>query len=788
MLKRFFILLFILSFFHTKAQTPAIDSLQKLASSSGGTKKIDVLNELAFEYRHVDPAQTLSLAKLTLELSGKEGYVKGEISSLHKTGVYYYRNSDLKTALDFFNQSLQKAKEANDTADIALNLAWKAELKRIEGKYKEAIDEMEAALPLAKKVGDLKLQAYILMNIGTVLDSQSMYTQALENFTEALKLAQQAGDRQKIAYLLISMGGVYFGMNDYDKALKYYKEALPITIAIKDRNREADNLCHIAALYHELGQEDTALAYFEKALFIGHDINDKLRASYCLESMGYVALAKKEADKALDYFDKALAIAAQINYNGRNLMSNTGKAEAYFLKRNFPLAISFGERGLTYARQAGGFDGLRNASLLLYNIYSAYGNYKKALEMHVLFKQMEDSIYNEENVREQAGIEMNYLFYKKAITDSIRRATLERQEKLEQQQRELQQNERIKRQQILLYSGIVMLLIISGFAFYLYRLNSQKKQINAELAEQKKIVEKKNLVFKIQNKKIEEANAEITQAHKEITDGIHYARHIQSTLLPSPDVLNKALRDHFILYQPKEIISGDFYWLSESARTGNPFLLATADCTGHGVPGAFVSMLGINHLNSIAPHKPLHEPHFILDELRKHVAASLNPEGTDGKTFDGMDISLCFFDRNKKQVNIASAMNSVYIFRPAGKKGIKVNGKQQIPVKYNNNGTLYEINADKSHVGRFIGEPRPYTLKQVEVEEGDCVYTLTDGFSDQFGGEENKKFKSDNFELLLLSIGHEAIDKQKELLLNAHQSWKGNKEQTDDILVIGVRV
>ncbi len=226
----------------------------------------------------------------------------------------------------------------------------------------------------------------------------------------------------------------------------------------------------------------------------------------------------------------------------------------------------------------------------------------------------------------------------------------------------------------------------------------------------------------------------------------------------------------FILYKPKDIVSGDFYYALSKQHAGSDvekFYLCTADCTGHGVPGALMSMLGISNLNESILEKNISDPGKILDNVRQGIIHSLNPEGTDVESKDGMDCVLCSFDFKNKKLEYAAANNSFYVVR---------------------NNELIESKTDKMAVGKSPREDVPFTTHVLDLEEGDVVYTLTDGYPDQFGGEKGKKFKYKQLEELILAVHKKPMAEQKKVLGDTIENWRGNLEQVDDILIIAVKI
>jgi serine phosphatase RsbU (regulator of sigma subunit)/HAMP domain-containing protein len=281
---------------------------------------------------------------------------------------------------------------------------------------------------------------------------------------------------------------------------------------------------------------------------------------------------------------------------------------------------------------------------------------------------------------------------------------------------------------------------------------------------ERKVVERTEEVVR-QKVEIEVKNKELEILYKHVTDSIRYAKRIQESILPPENMIKKLLPDSFVLFKPKDIVSGDFYWVSEKE---NKVIFSAIDCTGHGVPGAFMSLVGYNLLKEITDMGTQLQPAKILDKLSEGVRTSLHQFDNKSSAKDGMDIALCMLDYNKMELQYAGAMNSLYIIR---------------------NKNLQEIKADKVFIGySYSDEQKNYTNHTVKLEKGDCIYISSDGFADQFGGPKGKKFMLNNFKQLLLEIHNRPLETQKEILDARFESWKGSLDQVDDICVMGVKV
>lgn len=292
--------------------------------------------------------------------------------------------------------------------------------------------------------------------------------------------------------------------------------------------------------------------------------------------------------------------------------------------------------------------------------------------------------------------------------------------------------------------------------------------ISAVLIQSRYTLTKKEVIARLAlaatNKELAHKNDIIEEKNKDITDSINYAKKIQEAILPHPELKERLFPDSFVLFQPRDIVSGDFYWFCE--KNGKK-LIAAVDCTGHGVPGAFMSMIGNAFLNQIVNEKGITKPSEILDMLREMIITSLKQTGAVGENKDGMDISLLCFD--EKGVQYAGAHNPLWIVR----------GKDT---------GVEELKADKQPIGIYTGKHQPFTNHEIAVKPGDCLYISTDGFADQMGGTTGKKLKYKAFKELLLTMYDFPMKEQENVLKKTMRDWKGNYDQTDDILVIGIRI
>ncbi len=314
-----------------------------------------------------------------------------------------------------------------------------------------------------------------------------------------------------------------------------------------------------------------------------------------------------------------------------------------------------------------------------------------------------------------------------------------------------------------LISMLFILLVI--FLLYKWRVKSierQKKILEQQVRERTRELEEANRQIQAQRDLAEAQRDQIAIQKKEITDSILYAERIQRSLLPGREKMQQQMKDHFILFKPRDIVSGDFYW---AAQVKDRLIVVAADCTGHGVPGAFMSMLGIAFLNEVVRENRVLKADLILNELRNHVIEALQQKGEPGEARDGMDMALCVIDKKRNVLHFAGANNPLYYIR---------------------NGELFEIKGDKMPVAIHV-RMDPFTNHRVEIMPGDVFYIFSDGYADQFGGPRGKKFKYKALQELLLQIHHKPMAEQKSILDETFEKWKGDMDQIDDVVIVGFR-
>jgi serine phosphatase RsbU (regulator of sigma subunit) len=456
---------------------------------------------------------------------------------------------------------------------------------------------------------------------------------------------------------------------------------------------------------------------------------------------------KKRHDNfnAIIYGEKALVIAKQMNNIVTTESALKFLALTYLEMKNVKQANAYIEDALAMVEKTDSYVDR------LY-IYSAYSQIKfeskeieKGAEYLQKYYEIKDSLRNTEILKSTQELETKYETEKKELLLKHANSELNLQE------------EKNKQKTIIIWLGAAA--FIGTLFFLIIAFVNYKKAKKANL-----IINNQNQVLELQKKEVENQKHIIEEKQSEIISSINYAQRIQRAVLTGEDVWNKISKEHFIVFQPRDIVSGDFYWAHVLSNGRAIFTLA--DCTGHGVPGGFMSMLGNSFLNELVVENKLFKADEILNRLRDKVIAALFQQGqTEQK--DGMDMALCVWNKMDNTIEFAGANNALYLVRD----------KQ-----------ITEYKGDKMPIGSYLEENKKFKAQKISLLAGDMIYLSTDGFADQFGGEKGKKFKYKQLEELLLDVSDIPVQQQKNKLQNTFIDWKRNYEQTDDVSLIGIKV
>ena len=465
----------------------------------------------------------------------------------------------------------------------------------------------------------------------------------------------------------------------------------------------------------------------------------------------------KKYDDALKHIDTCINLRKTIGDEEGLVAAILVLSQINFNQHNIKSAIENGTQALTTSLQLKLPYLIKDSHKVLSDAYLQQHNADKSLYHYKQYIVLRDSLYNIDKTKEIVRKELEFNFNKK-----------EELQKLEVAKKLAETNAESRKQQLIIIFSVIALIVLSSllvFAIWQYRLKikseKQLQYLNSDLNLKNYQLEDKSLIIETQHNTIHQKN-------KEITDSIRYAHKIQTAMMPLKHEFAAFFKDSFILFEPKDIISGDFFWITSK---NDKIIFAIGDCTGHGVPGGFMSMLGVSLLNEIINEHDLTEPALILSRLRKKVITALRQKGLSGEQQDGMDMTICVIDKEQMTLQYAAANHAFYIIR-----------------KKESDFELEEFNGDKQPVGIFGSDLKPFKQYSIELKPNDTIYTFTDGFADQFGGPKGKKFKYKQLKELLISIQDNSLQEQEEIVKQHFTNWKGNLEQVDDVCLIGIRV
>lgn len=578
----------------------------------------------------------------------------------------------------------------------------------------------------------------------------SVYSYSQDNTSSINDIEAQSakfekdGNNVEFARCQVKLGFLYHEKNNLQKSIECFQKALKINETLGNANAIKVISSNLGILYAESDQYDQALVYLRKS----RELNEK-------------------SGKRMDMLSDMVNIA-QVLQNLKRYKESTETAEkAASLSQELMDKVS-----------------LKNCYSIISENYEKQGNQAKAKEYFDLAASIRNQLQKEELQKyetrtHQAEAEVSLKNFEIELKESkIREINREKQLTLEllQKQKELNElkenefkaKERLeevnrRNTRLIIQSLIVILMLVVGSTIFILKQLREKKKAY-------RMLEESNVQVIRQKEEIEKQHEVVSSQKKKITDSIYYAKRIQHAVLPPVNVLERTVPDHFIFYHPRDIVSGDFYWFAEKDGV---LVVAAADCTGHGVPGAFMSMLGIAFLNEIISKSPARDhsgsisANEILNELRQHVIVSLHQSGKHDEPKDGMDISLIILDLPGKQMQFAGAHNPVFVVR---------------------NGEPLLLEADKMSIGMYQEEGLTFTNQVTDLKDGDNIYLYSDGYYDQFGGPRGRKMLSGLFRNFLLTIHDKPMNEQRPAVENFYRKWKGSNEQIDDVMVIGLKI
>jgi len=557
------------------------------------------------------------------------------------------------------------------------------------------------------------------------------YKTSIDLTFSALKLFEELKDYKNISLSYNQIGLINCQLKNYNKAIEFEKKSLEVAIKIGYIGAIASAYTLLGNIYSDLNKYDISLEYYKRALKIRQTQKHEMDAALILSNMGTIFSAKNQLLEAEKYYKEALNLNLKFKSKNGIAVCYTNIGNIAYNQNNFAEAEKDYVEALKYVDA----NNLTLKENLFYNLGEVsfkLGKFDNSFKYQDSCITIKDSIYSKESIKSLNDMQTKYETTKT---------------KLELEKKELEANNK----QLIIYAAFGGCILLLGGVFFVFRSFTKQRKANKLLGE-------KNIIIEEQKHIVEEKN-------KDIGDSIRYAKRIQEAILPPDKMWFDILPNSFVLYNPKDILSGDFYWLEQN---DDYIFVAAADCTGHGVPGALMSIVNYNLLNKAVLEKNLNMPGEILDSVNYYLTHSLHQSFNESSIKDGMDITLLSINKKTKEVYFAGANNPIYII---------------------SNGILQEIKANKFPVGAFIEDNiQKFTTQKLEVRTGDTIYLFTDGYPDQFGGPKGKKFKYKPFIDLLLQINNIPLNQRTTILNKTFIDWKGNLEQVDDVCILGIKI
>jgi len=752
------ILIFTLFNFFAYAQkgNRAIDSLNHLITNLN--KPDEILQEkanLVLKYFTSGlPEKSSKLYKQSLSEAFKINSNAGKAALFHTNGTLFYYQSQFDSALLYFEKALKIRTEIKDDKGILKSTSNIGSIYYMLGDHKKALIYYEIGLKKEAALNYPEGEYISINNLGYIYSALKIHNKALHYFRKAERIYSKKNGTEQLLYTYDGLSNVCKDLGKLDSALYYAFKSKQIAESLNDISSAGYSCMNIAIFYIDLKKYDLAKLYLDSSLIKTAPFNDKRLQLAAYGNLAAIELRQNRPDSALKYMDKIIPLQKELNVKSNRAELAEIFAKYYFEKKNYELAYKYLDQQNSFK------DSLYNSEITSHinEMQTKYETEKKEKENQLL--QIENSSY------------------------------------------------RSTRNYLLLILAIAITGIIAGTFAY-------RKIKYAKLA-----IEQKNEQLETQKSIIEEK-------HKEITDSINYAERIQRSFMATKELLDENLNhvtssavekstngldsarpdsSYFVFFQPKDVVSGDFYWaaklvsLSEVEGKTEKFLLATADSTGHGVPGAIMSLLNISSLEKSIENET--EPAAILNSTRKIIIDRLKKDGSEHGGKDGMDCSLIAFDFKNNKMTYAAANNSIYLVRAVtssskpelayrevtSESSSRYSSQRGSELTRTDSYELIELNPDKMPVGKHDKDSISFTQHTIDLQKGDVIYTLTDGMPDQFGGPRGKKFMYKPLKELLISISQLPMHEQKEKISKALSDWMGDNEQVDDVCVIGIRV
>lgn len=703
-------------------------------------------------YGQKDPAllkigvDNTSKKKLTPEQINRLNLLIGDTSFVDaKTGVLYSRIAIRES---------KKIEYVRGEVDGMHNLC-KALV--FSNQTDSALFYAKLSLDIAEKAKDGKLQVQAHNVIAGVLSLLGHHDLAADEYFLNIELAEKY-DPNKVATTYANLGHVFRVINNIKKSREYSEIGYDLAKKKKDTTIMLMTL-NLLGLndYHE-NKFRHAISYYEEALIYAQAAKNLQRRSQVLYNMGNAYFELKDYERAFDLYYESIEINQGNETYSSTAIGFHGLAEAYQEVKQLKKAKSLADSALYYAEKGDNMEIIMESYSLKARIENELGNFSGAYKFLDAAYAYKDSMNLAQLNAAALDAEDEFNKKKEHIKDSL----LQVQHEMEVVNERKVNEQKLKTRDTLIWIiGLVLAVVTLGI-YFLYK-NMKLVQMQKDLVSSQK--------------------EEIQEQHNEIKDSINYAKRIQDAIISKASGFDKISKENFVLFLPKNVVSGDFYW-SHTFDNGDS-IWAVGDCTGHGVPGAFMSLLGIGFLNEIVIEQGILDPGTVLDQLRAKIIKAIQQKD-ETTTSDGMDIGICYLHKSSGVLSYAGANNALWL--------IKTNSllfESNDVRKFNTSVegyTLFEILPDKMPIGNYFKSPPPFRTKKVQVEENDLIVLFSDGFADQFGGSKGKKFKYSPLKQLFVDNAQLPMEEINSIVRMTFDNWKGSEEQVDDVCIVAIKI
>jgi serine phosphatase RsbU (regulator of sigma subunit)/tetratricopeptide (TPR) repeat protein len=731
-----------------------IDSLeQKLNSTKNRKRKVEILNRYNASYTKGDKHHTLNRFRSALNIASDIKYRNGIATAHSNLANFYFQNKLVDSAIFHYNKALQiYREETNDkkTGETLYNIGF---VYYASSSYFDAFEYTENSLDIFSINGDMENMAASHSLLCDILFSSGFDADAIDHCLMALNIYTNLESVKGQSELYNSIGRIYLDLEQFDESYTHFNQAYYLAEVENDPSLLSESLRYLGQYYFGIKDFDEALENYDKALSYVLEDPD-------IEKLGYLFLDKGMANTGLGRYDSAITnlkealFYADSSYNlelRAKVYSELGSL--YSAIEKFDIAIVFLKQSLFVAQRINADPILERCYKNLANFYDQQNDTENALRYFKLYTSHKDTLFSNQSAIQIAEAEAIYDLEQKNKQIEM----LVNENRL----REMEAGEK-NMINIWLISVLVFVFILT---LILYRQYHVQNKVNQALNEQKNAINEQKNEIEIQKESIEKANTILAEKNKQIIDSLEYAKRIQLSLLPDRNLLRSKFNDSFLWYQPRDIVGGDFYWYTEFKNT---FCLVVLDCSGHGVPGAFMTVLANTLLNRhVIDLKSDDSPSKVLGFLDENVKKELNQQGIQLSAFEGIDLAACMINTKSRNIKFSGA---------------------KMPLYHYSGGKLNHIKGNRYSVGGGNSTVKNFDEVSIDLRRNDIIYLATDGFQDQFGGEKGKKYMKLHFKNLLHSIAELPLEDQGEKLKTVFHKWKNFNLQTDDILILGIKV